>query len=58
MNASSLYTERLDRIKTAIALEKPDRIPVVMEYGAFAAHVTNTPLPDFLLNLKKSVEVI
>ena len=53
METTPLYNERLNRIKTAVALEKPDRIPVVLEYGAFAAHVTNTPLPDFLLNLKK-----
>jgi len=58
VNSKSLLNERLHRIKKAVALEKPDRVPVVMEYGAFAAHVTNTPLPEFLLNLKKSVEVM
>ena len=49
-NLKSLLNERLTRIKQAVALERPDRVPVVLEYGAFAAHVTNTPLPDFLLN--------
>ncbi len=58
MNSKSLLCERMHRIKKAVALEKPDRVPVVMEYGAFAAHVTNTPLPEFLLNLKRSVEVM
>ncbi|MBW2285479.1 MAG: uroporphyrinogen decarboxylase [Deltaproteobacteria bacterium] len=57
-NLKSLVDERLTRIKKAVALERPDRVPVVLEYGAFAAHVTNTPLPDFLLNVEKSVEVM
>jgi hypothetical protein len=46
------------RIRTAVALERPDRVPVVLEYGAFAAHVTQTPLPEFLLDLRRSVEVM
>jgi len=53
-----LLNERLKRILTAVALEKPDRVPVVLEYAAFAAHVTHTPLPEFLLSLPKSVEVM
>ena len=55
---SDLIKERLNRIKKAVALERPDRVPVVLEYGAFAAHVTKTPLPDFLLSVEKSVEVM
>ena len=58
MGSISLLQERLDRIKTAVALEQPDRIPVVLEYGAFAANVTNTSLPEFLLDIGKSVEVM
>jgi len=58
MDPTSLADERLNRIKTAVALEAPDRVPVVLEYATFAARVTHTPLPDFLLNLKTSVEVM
>ena len=43
---------------TSVALEKPDRVPVVLEYAGFAARVTNTPLPDFLLHLPRSLEVM
>ncbi len=28
-----LLEERLHRIKTAVALEKPDRVPIVLEYA-------------------------
>jgi uroporphyrinogen-III decarboxylase len=35
------------RILEAVALGRPDRVPVVVEYAAFAARVTNTPLPEF-----------
>lgn len=58
MNAAVLLEESLARIMKAVALQRPDRVPVVLEYASFAARVTNTPLPDFLLNLRKSVEVM
>ncbi len=48
METTSLYDQRLSRILTAVALEKPDRVPVVLEYSGFAAHVTNTPMAEFL----------
>ncbi len=43
-----MYQERLDRILGAVALEPVDRVPVVLEYAGFAAHVTDTPMADFL----------
>ena len=58
MENERMLNERLDRILTAVALEKPDRVPVVLEYGAFAARVTNTPLPEYLLSLQRSVDVM
>ncbi len=58
MSQETTFKERWQRIKKAISLERPDRVPVVLEYGAFAARVTETPLPEFLLNLRKSVEVM
>ena len=58
MNEGSSFEARLKRIKQAVSLDKPDRVPVVLEYGAFAAQVTKTPKSEFLLNLKRSVEVM
>ncbi|MBW2438831.1 MAG: hypothetical protein JRH12_00030 [Deltaproteobacteria bacterium] len=48
MKNSTLYSQRLNRILTAVALEKPDRTPVVLEYAGFAAYVTGTPMAAFL----------
>jgi len=43
-----LYNTRLARILKAVALEKPDRTPVVLEYSGFAAYVTDTRMAEFL----------
>jgi hypothetical protein len=48
MSTEALYNQRLTRILKAVALEKPDRVPVVLEYSGFAAHVTRTPMAAFL----------
>ncbi|MEJ2023584.1 MAG: uroporphyrinogen decarboxylase family protein [Deltaproteobacteria bacterium] len=48
MSPEEQYQDRLKRIKKAIALGKPDRVPVVLEYSGFAAYVTETPMADFL----------
>lgn len=58
IDREALMEERLTRIRKSVALERPDRVPVVLEYGSFAANVTKTPLPEFLLRLEKSVEVM
>jgi hypothetical protein len=58
MSKAQLLKERQTRIFRAIGLEKPDRTPVVLEYAGFAAKVTNTPLPEFLGSLSKSVDVM
>ena len=55
---NSTLEDRLNRILTSVMLEKPDRVPVVLEYDTFAAQVTNTPFPEFLLSIQKSVEVM
>lgn len=36
--AQELYTERLNRIKSAVALEKPDRVPVIPLATSFCAN--------------------
>lgn len=58
MQFSDLYNERLERVRRAVALDEQDRVPVVLEYASFAARATATPLPEFLLNLNRSVEVM
>ena len=58
MSKAQLLEERQTRILKAIALENPNRTPVVLEYAGFAAKVTNTPLPEFLGSLSKSVDVM
>jgi len=52
------YQERFTRIKKAIALEKPDRVPVVLEYSGFAAYVTGTPMAEFLRSPVKNLETM
>jgi hypothetical protein len=42
-----LYNEHLNRLKTAIALEKPDRVPVSMLGNAFCAHHLGVSMGDF-----------
>ena len=60
MGLEALRQERLDRILTAAAGGRPDRVPVVLEYAGFAAHVTGAPLPRFFTDraysLKKFIE--
>ena len=58
MSKESIAEERLSRIKRAVALENVRRTPVVLEYSTFAARVTNTPMPEFLLDLDKSVTIM
>ena len=58
MNQEARLQDRIMRIRDAVSLREPDRVPVVLEYSTFAARVTETPLPEFLLNLNRSVEVM
>lgn len=48
MEISYILKERNVRILKAVSLEKPDRIPVVLEYAGFAALVTDTPMAEFV----------
>jgi len=58
MSQEDLLQERLTRIKQAVALEKPDRTPIVLEYAGFAAYVTNTPMAEFLSSPAKTLETM
>ena len=58
MKNSTLYSQRLNRILTAVDLKKPDRTPVVLEYSGFAAYVTNTPMAEFLRSPATTLETM
>lgn len=48
MDSASLLEERTERIRRAVSLERPDRVPAVLEYSGFAARATGTPMAEFL----------
>ena len=56
--AEKLYQERLERILKAVALERPDRTPVVLEYSGFAAYVTGTRMAEFLRSPATTLETM
>jgi hypothetical protein len=58
MNTEDLYNQRLERILTAVALEKPDRTPVVLEYSGFAAYATQTPMATFLKSPRTNIDTM
>ena len=58
MDKAALLKERNERISKAIALEKPDRTPVVLEYAAFAARVTKMPMSVFLGDVNNSIKAM
>jgi hypothetical protein len=58
MDTEDLYNQRLTRILKAVALEEPDRTPVVLEYSGFAAYVTQTPMAAFLRSPKTNVDTM
>jgi hypothetical protein len=53
-----LYDEKLNRIRTAVALEKPDRVPVVPLATAFYARHRGALLHDFALNPEVSTDTM
>jgi len=58
MNTDKLYQARLERILKAVALERPDRTPVVLEYSGFAAYVTETQMAEFLRSPETTLETM
>lgn len=58
MSNAELYQQRLTRILEAVALEKPDRTPVVLQYSGFAAYITNTTMADYLSSPAKNIETM
>ena len=58
MCTEDLYHQRLTRILKAVALEEPDRTPVVLEYSGFAAYVTRTSMAAFLRSPKTNIDTM
>ena len=58
MSNKALYNERLTRILKAVALEQPDRTPVVLEYSGFAAYATRTPMAAFLKSPQTNIDTM
>lgn len=56
--ANDTLETRWERIRRAVALETPDRVPVVLEYAGFAAHVTQTPMARFLGSARASLDAM
>ncbi len=58
VNNKELLHDRWDRIRKTVALERPERTPVVLEYAGFAAHVTGTSMVEFLSSPTKAMETM
>lgn len=58
MNQEVTLKQRMIRIQEAIALRRPDRIPVVLEYAGFAAHATGIPMAEFLSSPKTATRTM
>jgi hypothetical protein len=58
LSTEDLYNQRLTRILKAVALEKPDRTPLVPKHSGFAANITRTPMAAFLRSPQTNVDVM
>lgn len=58
MQSDTSYRNRKKRILDAVQLKKPDRIPVVLEYSSFAAHVTHTTFSEFISTPAKATDTM
>ena len=58
LDVPSILQERKTRIMRAVSLERPDRIPVVLEYAGFAATVTNTTMAEFVSTPSKATQTM
>ncbi|MCR4436860.1 MAG: uroporphyrinogen decarboxylase family protein [Clostridiales bacterium] len=53
-----LYNEHLNRIKTAVAMKKTDRTPVMLHAGAFCVRYAGGKLSDLVKNLEYGQELV
>lgn len=54
--AQAMYREREQRVLDALALRKPDRVPVILVFGSFAARYAGIAREDPRYDLEKSYE--
>ena len=57
-SANSAFLERSKRIQQAISLQKPDRVPVVLEFAGFAAQVTGTTMANYISSPSRATQVM
>ncbi|SDD54916.1 uroporphyrinogen decarboxylase family protein [Sporomusa acidovorans] len=56
--AQDLLNEHINRLSTAVALEKPDRVPVVLGIDAFCAQHMGVTIADLVNDLDRSNELM
>ncbi|HEY3425862.1 MAG TPA: uroporphyrinogen decarboxylase family protein [Negativicutes bacterium] len=56
--AQELFNEHLTRLSTAVALGKPDRVPVVAGVDAFCAHHMGMTIAEYISDQDKSSQVM
>jgi hypothetical protein len=56
--AQELFNERLGRLSTAVALGKPDRVPVVAGVDAFAAHHMGITTAEYINDQDKASKIL
>lgn len=57
-DTQQVYQERLTRIERAVALERPDRVPVVLQYSGFAALACGAPLAELVSSPARATELM
>lgn len=58
MKTTELLEQRMTRIKKAVALEKPDRTPVILLYALFAARTAGMSFKHFCSSIAGSAEAM
>lgn len=57
-SVEELYNERLARLKAAISLQEPDRVPVVFPADTWVAHYSGFTIQDILYDYEKLIAAI
>jgi len=57
-DGQSIYQQRRQRIEQAVTLERPDRVPVVLQYAGFAALARGAPMAEFVSSPARATELM
>lgn len=57
-SGQELYNEHLNRLRTVVAMEKPDRTPIVFNASAFCVRYAGGKLSDLVTNVEYGNELI